>query len=69
VGHTPLCVLLAALLIGDARWVPTTLHLLTAAGALLVLLGYAYGVAHLTEFQTDRVRRWLEPRLFASKQV
>lgn len=68
VVHTPLCVLLAALLTGDTRWVPTPIHLLTGLIVLVLLLGYAYGVARLTEFQTVRVHRWLEPRLCASEQ-
>jgi peptidoglycan/LPS O-acetylase OafA/YrhL len=69
VGHTPLCVLFAALLIGDARWVPTSVHFLSGFLVLVVLIGYAYGVAHLTEFHTDRVRRWLEPRLLGLKDL
>ena len=67
VAHMPLCVLLAALLVGDARWTPTPLHLLYGFLVLATLLAYAYGVARLTEFRTDRVRSWIEPRLHASE--
>jgi peptidoglycan/LPS O-acetylase OafA/YrhL len=63
VSHTPLCVLLVALLVGDTRWTPDPWHILLALGVLVVLLAYAYGVAVLTEFRTDRVRHWLEDRL------
>jgi len=62
VVHLPLCVLLAALILGDARWSPTMPHLAMGAGIFLALIGYAYGVARLTEFRTDRLRRWVELR-------
>ena len=67
VTHMPLCVLLAALLVGDVRWVPTPLHLLYGFLAFAVLLAYAYGVAWLTEFRTDRIRGLVEPRLHGTE--
>ncbi len=62
VGHIPLCALLAALILGHLRWAPTPLHLLLGFGILILILGYAYGVACVTEFQTERVRDWIETR-------
>ena len=64
VCHTPLCVLLAAVLVGDSRWSPDPVHILIAAGVLVLLVAYAYGLAYLTEFRTDRVRRFLEAKFF-----
>ena len=63
VAHTPLATLLVALILGDTRWVPTAAHLLFGFGLLAVLLAYSYGVAAVTEFNTDRWRRGLERRL------
>jgi peptidoglycan/LPS O-acetylase OafA/YrhL len=63
VVHLPLCVLVAALVLGDARWYPTAAHLAAGAAILILLIGYACGVAWLTEFRTDRVRGWAESLL------
>ena len=68
VAHMPLCVLLAALLVGETRWAPTPAHLVYGLLVLCGLLAYAYGVARLTEFRTDRVRSWVEARLRAHEQ-
>jgi peptidoglycan/LPS O-acetylase OafA/YrhL len=67
VCHTPLLVLLVALILGDTRWNPNLPHLLAGAGLLALCLLYAYLVGSLTEFRTDRVRSWLEARFFAQK--
>jgi peptidoglycan/LPS O-acetylase OafA/YrhL len=63
VGHVPLCMLLAALLLGDHRWTATPLHLVYWMGVVAVLLFAAYGTAWLTEFRTDTFRRWIERTL------
>jgi peptidoglycan/LPS O-acetylase OafA/YrhL len=63
VAHTPLCVLLAAVIAGDQRWNPDLLHIAIALACLALLIAYAYGVASFTEFRTDKVRSWLEQRL------
>lgn len=63
VVHFPFLTLIAALLVGDRRWQPTPLHIAAALGILAVTLAYAYGIASLTEFHTDRVRRWVERSL------
>lgn len=57
--HFPVLTLIAALVVGDQRWQPTLPHIAAALGILVVTLGYAYAVAALTEFHTDRVRRWV----------
>jgi peptidoglycan/LPS O-acetylase OafA/YrhL len=61
--HVPFLVLLAALMAGETRWQPDARHLLYGLGALLLSIGYAYGVASLTEFRTDKVRGWVEKRV------
>ena len=60
VGHMPLCVLLTGVFVGDQRWTPDAGHLLLGVAILFVLLSYAYLIAALTEFRTDKARRWLE---------
>ena len=47
----------------ETRWQPDARHLLYGLGALLLAIGYAYVVASLTEFRTDKVRGWVEKRV------
>jgi peptidoglycan/LPS O-acetylase OafA/YrhL len=61
--HVPFLVLMTALIAGDARWQPDVRHLLYGVAALLLAIGYAYVVASLTEFRTDKVRGWVEKRV------
>jgi peptidoglycan/LPS O-acetylase OafA/YrhL len=61
--HVPFLVLLTALIAGETRWQPDMQHLLYGLGALLLAIAYAYGVAILTEFRTDKVRGWVEKRV------
>lgn len=61
--HVPFLVLLTALIAGERRWQPDARHVLFGLAALLLAIGYAYGVASLTEFRTDTVRGWVEKRL------
>jgi peptidoglycan/LPS O-acetylase OafA/YrhL len=63
VVHLPFLTLLAAVLVRDRRWQPTPAHIAAALGILAVTLAYGYGIASLTEFHTDRVRRWVQRRL------
>ncbi len=63
VVHFPLLMLIAALVVGDRRWQPTSAHIAAGFGILAVTVAYAYGIAALTEFQTDPVRTWAERRL------
>jgi peptidoglycan/LPS O-acetylase OafA/YrhL len=65
--HVPLLVLLAALLGADVRWQPDIRHLLYGLPVLLLVIGYAYGVASLTEFRTDKVRSWVEARVLGKR--
>jgi peptidoglycan/LPS O-acetylase OafA/YrhL len=58
--HLPLLIFLTAFVLGDSRWYPTPVHLLTGAGLLVAALGYAYAFAFLTEFRTDKLRLRLE---------
>jgi peptidoglycan/LPS O-acetylase OafA/YrhL len=60
VVHLPVLVLAAALLVGGPRWKIDPRHVALAAAVLLAVVLYAYGVAWLTEFRTDRVRCWIE---------
>lgn len=59
--HMPLLVFLSALVAGNgaARWQPDAAHLLLLAPVSALVLGYAYGVAQLTEERTAQVRRWV----------
>jgi peptidoglycan/LPS O-acetylase OafA/YrhL len=68
VVHTPFLLLLVAIFIGDTRWNPSPAHLFAALGILLLTLLYAYGVASITEFHSDRIRRWCE-RLLATNHA
>jgi peptidoglycan/LPS O-acetylase OafA/YrhL len=63
VVHFPLLTLIAALVVGDRRWQPTPAHVSAALGVLAVTLAYAYAIASITEFHTDRVRRWVQHSL------
>jgi cell division protein FtsW (lipid II flippase) len=66
VAHTPILIFLAAVLAGDTRWLPGVKASLVALAALLLILAYAWLLAFLTEFRTDRVRAWLEGRLIGA---
>jgi peptidoglycan/LPS O-acetylase OafA/YrhL len=66
VVHFPLLMLIAAVVVGDRRWAPTSVHIAAGLGILAVTVAYAYGIAALTEFHTDRVRMWVERRLGVS---
>ena len=59
-AHTPLLVLLASFIVGDTRWIPTQRTLLEGVGLIVVALAYSYGLALVTEFRTDDLRRALE---------
>lgn len=64
VVHMPLLLLLTAFVAGDRLWVPTRPG--TDAVSLLILgllMLAAYGFGWLTEFRTDKVRRWVEAQL------
>jgi peptidoglycan/LPS O-acetylase OafA/YrhL len=63
VVHFPLLMLIAALVVGNRRWQPTSVHIAAGLGILAVTVAYAYGIAALTEFHTDPVRTWVERRL------
>ncbi len=63
VAHLPFALLLTSLAAGDRRWIPSGWHLLAGFGILLATLLYCYGVAAVTEFHTDAVRRWVEQRM------
>lgn len=59
--HVPALMLITALLAGERRWSPKDPRGDALAGAVLVaVLLYSYGVARVTEFRTDSVRRWVE---------
>ena len=59
--HMPALMLLTALFVGEQLWSPKgAAHDAVAVVLLGVVLLYAYGVARLTEFHTDKVRRWVE---------
>jgi peptidoglycan/LPS O-acetylase OafA/YrhL len=68
--HMPALLLLTALLAGERVWSPTDLrHDALALAVLAVLIVYAYLVATITEFRTDRIRTWVECRLGLSPQI
>ena len=61
--HVPFLVLLTAAMAGESRWQSDALHLAMGTAGLLLVIGYAFAIASLTEFQTDHVRQWVEKRL------
>jgi peptidoglycan/LPS O-acetylase OafA/YrhL len=63
VVHIPLLMLLTALVLGEHRWYPTLAHSLAGIGLICLTMLYAYALASVTEFRTDRVRTWIEGRL------
>jgi len=63
VVHTPVLVLIAALISRPIRWQPTAPHLLTGFGILLLVVAFCICVAKVTEFRTDILRRGIESRL------
>ncbi|WP_263376864.1 acyltransferase family protein [Granulicella aggregans] len=63
VVHFPFALFLTAIILGDQRWTPDSVHILKGLGIAAVTLAYAWFVASVTEFHTDRVRRWIESRL------
>lgn len=54
--HTPLLMLLAALLVGDSRWFPSMPRMAVALGCMALTIALAYLIARLTEFHTAAVR-------------
>jgi peptidoglycan/LPS O-acetylase OafA/YrhL len=70
VVHIPLLLLLTAWLVGDRVGSPTDpRHDALALAVLAALMVYAYLVASITEFRTDRIRAWLERRLGLTRAV
>lgn len=64
VTHMPALLFLTALVAGDQLWPPNSLyHEAVALSVLAILLAFAYGIAALTEFHTDSVRRSIEKLL------
>jgi len=58
--HMPFVAFCAALLLHGERWQPTVEHLVVATIVGVSALTYVYFVGFLTEFRTDKVRRWVE---------
>lgn len=69
VVHFPLLLLLTSLMAGDSRWFPDLRHVAIAVLPLVAAIGYAYGVAWLTEFRTDRVRPWVESLVLPQRKA
>jgi peptidoglycan/LPS O-acetylase OafA/YrhL len=69
VVHIPVLVVLAACIVGDTRWQPNAITCLYALAILVLITGYAYGVAWLTEFRTDKLRKMIERNLFGRTEA
>jgi len=63
VAHTPILLFLVAVLAHDTRWVPGVISGSVALVALAIVLVYAWLLASVTEFRTDRVRAWAEAKV------
>jgi peptidoglycan/LPS O-acetylase OafA/YrhL len=63
VAHTPILLFLVAVLAHDTRWVPGVKSGSLALVVLAVVVAYAWLLASVTEFKTDRVRAWLEGKV------
>jgi peptidoglycan/LPS O-acetylase OafA/YrhL len=60
VVHMPFLLLLTAWVAGNARWIPNLFHSMAGIGILALAIVYAYGIATITEFRTDALRRRVE---------
>ncbi|HTJ30698.1 MAG TPA: hypothetical protein VL346_09370, partial [Acidobacteriaceae bacterium] len=69
VVHIPILVVLVAYIAGDTRWQPNLTTFLYALAILVLIMGYAYGVAWLTEFRTDKLRKMIERNLFGKTEA
>ncbi len=69
VAHTPLLVLVAALVLGNGRWQPDAAHVGLAFVPLVVAIIFCFVLATLTEFRTDAVRAAIERRFQLSKSA
>lgn len=63
VAHTPILLFLVAVLAHDTRWVPGVKSGSLALAVLAVVVAYAWLLASVTEFKTDRVRAWVEDKV------
>ncbi len=64
VVHIPALLFLTALFVGDHLWSPANIpHHAIALAILATVILYAWIIASLTEFHTDRVRAWVEAHL------
>jgi peptidoglycan/LPS O-acetylase OafA/YrhL len=61
--HFPLLWLIAGFFIHDVRWIPTPATLSFATFIWLFVAAYAWAVASLTEFHSEKVRNWVETHL------
>ncbi|TCK20827.1 acyltransferase family protein [Pseudonocardia endophytica] len=63
--HLPLLVLFSATLFrtADTRWAPSAWSIAAFAGISVAMLVVGHGFASLTEFHTDRLRRWVDAHL------
>ena len=62
-AHTPFLIFMVALLTHDRRWIPATGNTLLVVGVLILVVAYAWLLAMVTEFKTDRVRAWAENKV------
>ncbi|MEO8737922.1 MAG: acyltransferase [Edaphobacter sp.] len=68
--HLPALLLMTALFVGRRLWSPTDMHHDALALAILfALVVYAYLIASVTEFRTDRVRSWVERNLLRPRSA
>jgi peptidoglycan/LPS O-acetylase OafA/YrhL len=63
--HYPLLAFFAALLTRGGNWTLTPRTLAKGTGLCALAIIYSYGVACVTEFKNERVRRWVDARLGA----
>jgi peptidoglycan/LPS O-acetylase OafA/YrhL len=62
-AHTPILIFTVALLARDTRWFPDTGVAALAICVLILVVAYAWLLATVTEFKTDKVRSWAERTL------
>jgi peptidoglycan/LPS O-acetylase OafA/YrhL len=62
VAHTPMLVLIAALLLGPTRWLPDGPHVAAGLSVLAFTLALCLLLATQTEFRTDTLRAAIERR-------
>ncbi len=67
--HYPFLAFMSVLVGAQGRWAPVPRYLAAGAGFCAAVVLYSFGVAACTEWNNDKVRRWVEKRLSSRARV